>query len=463
MTEIGELLKQSEAEPVRSTPDDVARRVSRRRRRRHIARAAAGAAAVSVGVVTWVSFANSESAPDTQITADEEVDERDDPAPDDQPVLVAEGPVSAIHVEQVDLVFPECTGRQDRPDLERLSQLETMYFNLLNEGLLDLPEPEFVNGIDATFNEGTLRIALSRRHGPTIDWFVQRVEPADLCFDVIPPRGFYTGPPDLLPWDVDWRAPLAPERQEIEILGMGPCGLDTLGSTWREQPDRVEVAILYREWPGTTNDCAGAYPVTVHLEEPLGDRHVVQAPTPETLTAEEPVVSAGGTATFSVDPILQRNAETIGDDVILQSLDDPARQIQVSQVFGDRPSPSLPQPIEQDRWSIPASFSVPIPATLPAGEYSLAFIDDPAFNGRITVVGGSTCPPEASGLRLSGGVLVAEQPAEADSEGRTACWYVGALFSAPFQDDDRITTATTYYVDGQYESGETSDGTPPIG
>jgi hypothetical protein len=469
MRDVRELLRRSEIEPVRSAAADVAELVARRRRRRRFSGALAGAVVVTLITATAIALDRSGGSDGGNVAVAGGPGDASRPADDLVSTRVGDGPLSDTHVERADLVFPECSTQETEPDPARDRELLEMYLGLLDEGVLE--EPEFVNGVDFTFTSGVLRIALSRFYGPTVDWFVERVDVANLCFDPIISRGFYTRPPDLLAWTTDYRHPLTPETTEVHLLATG-CHVDVLGATWNERTTEVEVAVLYRKWPGPQLACVGAYPVTALLTEPLGDRDVIEATSPTTLSTTSAPVAPGDGVTFVLDPELRSQRETIGDDVILQAIDHPSRQIQISGIFDDMATTSLPTAITQDRWTTPLEIQIPIPATIPAGEYSVVFIDDPEFNGTVTIEGNNPCPATAEGLRLSGGTLIAEkaisasdipdQPDSADNSEGTACWYSGAQLSAPLRSDDRVTTAVIYYRDGRYVSGSTTDDQPPF-
>ena len=246
---------------------------------------------------------------------------------------VADGEVSDVHVEATDMVFPDCeslpqTGSVDRPRLDEvLARLRT-------DGVMDQP---FINSVGSLVGfVDAIEVILQRRYQPTLDWLAARAAPDEVCLLLVPPVGFFTQPPSNHAWEL--------------------------------------VAAVE---PTDTN---------VTLTEPVGDRDIVPLVGPTVRFSPYPVPPRVGTP-FAVafDPAGLGGETTMGDDVMLQSVDDPSIQIQIGGVFTDSPTTGVPAPIVTDRWAATGEASLVIPGDTPSGGYTFVFIEHPQFWGTLTV------------------------------------------------------------------------------
>lgn len=290
-------------------------------------------------------------------------------------VLVADGEMSDIHVEAVDIPLPECTEAQFFGSDETDPRLVELRDALMAEGLTDQP---FLSGTGVS---DVLQVDLNRRYGPTIEWIAQRVDRADVCLFFWPPIGAFTSPAPRLDWVV---ATASPDSPEATIRLDRDCGL--LGSAPLEPVVQEEGDLVVVRWAAsaffgpTGSPCLPPDEATLTLDAPLGDRPLVAGADPEPVE-----VTAGEIVVVDVGRLASAATEGLGDDVMIQSVDDPSRQIQVTDVWGD-PSAGGPAPIVTDRYAPADRAALLVPAGTPPGDYTWAFIEHPQLSGALTVV-----------------------------------------------------------------------------
>jgi len=121
----------------------------------------------------------------------------------------------------------------------------------------------------------------------------------------------------------------------------------------------------------------------IELSEPVGERAIVPTTSAETITFDSARL-AGRFVEFSFDPTLLAG-EAIGDLVMLQSVDDPAVQFQVTGVFGPQISGGMPEPHEMIYAEDVDSGRLLLPRVLVPGDYHVHFPTNPQINGVVTV------------------------------------------------------------------------------
>ncbi|MDW3220253.1 MAG: hypothetical protein R8F63_16710 [Acidimicrobiales bacterium] len=290
-------------------------------------------------------------------------------------VLVADGQLSDIHVEAIDIALPECTEDQlfgDAPD-ERRAELADLRDELQAEGLFD---QEFLS---TTSIGSVIEIGMNRRYGPTIDWIADRVEPEDVCLLFYAPPGVFTAPPESLDWVV---LDSAAGSSELTIQLDQNCGLvetSMLPPAVVETDDEVLISWVAAPYFGPSRlPCLPPDEAHFLLDAPLGDR---------TVRAAEPsnvVAAAGQNVGVPVARVVADTLTGLGDDVMIQSVDDPSIQIQVTGVWGD-PTAGPPAPIVTDRYVPADTASLHVPAGTPPGDYTWIFIEHPQLNGALTI------------------------------------------------------------------------------
>lgn len=311
------------------------------------------------------------------LVVDDAVPIPDPSEPVDPPngVLVADGEVSDIHVEAFDIALPECTEDQlfgDAPD-NRRAELSDRRDELQAEGLFDQPF------LSTTSVGSVIEIGLNRRYGPTIDWIGDRVAPEDVCLLFYPPPGVFTAPPEVGDWLV---AESATGASELTIRLDQACGLvetSMLSPAVVETDDEVLITWVASPYFGPSRlPCLPPDEAHFLLDAPLGDRQV-RAAEPRTVVAE-----AGQIVEVAVARVVTDTLTGLGDDVMIQSVDDPSVQIQVTGVWGD-PTAGPPAPIVTDRYAPADTASLHVPAGTPPGDYTWIFIEHPQLNGTITI------------------------------------------------------------------------------
>ncbi|MEZ5246756.1 MAG: hypothetical protein R2707_16795 [Acidimicrobiales bacterium] len=302
---------------------------------------------------------------------------------------VADGDVSDVHVEATDMVFPDCPATLDPAATtpQRSAELEALRIRLNADGLTDATM--FYSG--SSINGGRLQIGLYRRYQPTIDFLADRAEPDDICFFLLPPVGAFTAPPGTLEWTVDESTIDGPDDTVFTVVNAAQCGViyeeRLLPPQVVESDDRVEIAVpLLPRFGPSILPCFEPDRFEITLAAPIGDRDIVPLVGPTIrLSSDMAVISVDTPLTVAFDPAGLGGATTMGDDVMLQSVDDPSVQIQIGGVFTDSPTTGAPAPIVTDRWDATGEASLVIQSDTPPGEYTFVFIEHPQFWGTVTV------------------------------------------------------------------------------
>ena len=305
---------------------------------------------------------------------------------------VNDGEVSDVHVEATGLVFPECPATLDPAATtpERSAELEALRVRLHADGLTDATM--FYSG--SRINGGRLQIGLYRRHQPTIDFLAERAGPDDICFFLLPPVGAFTAPPGALEWTVDESTVDGPDDTVLTVVNAGRCGVIykelLLPPQVVESDDRIEIAVpLLPRFGPSILPCPEPDRFEITLDTPIGDRDIVPlvGPTVAVISQLDSVGTVPGEQiTVAFDPAGLGGETTMGDDVMLQSVDDPSVQIQIGGVFTDSPTTGAPAPIVTDRWAATGEASLVIPGDTPPGDYTFVFIEHPQFWGTLNVV-----------------------------------------------------------------------------
>ncbi len=305
---------------------------------------------------------------------------------------VADGEVSDVHVEATDLVFPDCPATLDPAATtpERSAELEALRVRLNTDGLTDATM--FYSG--SSINGGRLQIGLYRRYQPTIDFLAERAAPDDICFFLLPPVGAFTAPPGTLEWTVDESTVGGPDDTVFTVVNGARCGVIykdlLLPPQVVESDDRVEIAVpLLPRFGPSILPCPEPDRFEITLSAPIGDRDIVPlvGPTVAVVSQLDNVGTVPGEQfTVSFDPAGLGSETTMGDDVMLQSVDDPSVQIQIGKVLTDSPTAGAPAPIVTDRWDPTGQANLLVPEGTPPGDYTFVFIEHPQFWGTLTVV-----------------------------------------------------------------------------
>lgn len=305
-------------------------------------------------------------------------------------VPVADGEVSDVHVEATDLVFPDCPNPLDPAATtpERTAELEALRVRLHADGLTE--STMFYSG--SSINGGRLQIGLYRRYQPTIDFLAERAEPDDICFFLLPPVGAFTAPPGTLEWTVDESTLDGPDDMAFTVVNAAQCGVIyeelLLPPQVVESDDRIEIAVpLLPRFGPSILPCPEPDRFEITLDTPIGDRDIVPLVGPTVrFSPDMAVIPVDAPLTVAFDPAGLGGETTMGDDVMLQSVDDPSIQIQIGGAFTDSPTTGAPAPIVTDRWAATGAASLVIPNDTPPGDYTFVFIEHPQFWGTLTVV-----------------------------------------------------------------------------
>ena len=294
------------------------------------------------------------------------------------------------HVEATDLVFPDCPATLDPAATtpQRSAELEALRIRLNADGLTDATM--FYSG--SSINGGRLQVGLYRRYQPTIDFLTERAGPDDICFFLLPPVGAFTAPPGALEWTVDESTVDGPDDTVLTVVNAAQCGVIyeelLLPPQVVESDARIEIAVpLLPRFGPSILPCPEPDRFEITLSSPVGDRETVPLVGPTVRSSPYPVLPPVGTPfTVAFDPAGLGGETTMGDDVMLQSVDDPSVQIQIGGVFADSPTTGAPAPIVTDRWDATGEASLVIPNDTPPGDYTFVFIEHPQFWGTLTVV-----------------------------------------------------------------------------
>jgi len=383
MNEIDDQLRGAVAARAGFEADDVARLVTRRRRARRVVGGAA-ASFIVVGVAATVLLSGGDDEPDLEAVDDptttttapaEPTPTEEDPFGPDG----VEGAMSDLHVETPDRFgFIECgaDGEPGPPTGDRAAELEAAIEALRDGGLHDQPFAVSSGGPQSIY--GVPSIGLSSNYEPTLEWIAERVDPADVCVEFAE-FGIRNLPPALA--EVVVAADAAAGEVTVTAVGCAPKG--EWVAPFRQLGDGTRLGIAVgRGQSNFVDDCPGP---TTYVFDSVTKDVPMPATEPGTLDFAD-TVAAGGSIGFSFDPVNVAAARvTTGDDLIAQLLSDPTVQFQVSDVFSAAPLAGPVGEVAEDQWPIEGSGTIAVPLGLPAGTYSVRFVDTPELNGLLEI------------------------------------------------------------------------------
>jgi len=329
--------------------------------------------------------------------------------------VVAPGVQSDLHVEATDMVFPDCANPLDPVSATevRNAELVALRDRLWADGLSD--EGMFLS--TSSVSGGRLQIGLYRRSVAMVDFLVERADVDDVCIWILPPVGAFTAPPGLMTWELDESSIDGPDDTSFSVVNASQCGLIykelLLPVQVKEFDDRVEVGVpVAPRFGPSVLPCPARDVFEITLTEPIGDRVIVAAPGPTAVVTapNNGGVPVGTPFEITFDLAGVGDEQTVGDDVMIQRVDDPSVQIQVTAVFTTVPRASDPETIVTDRWAPVADSNgavrarLILPADARPGDYTFVFIEHPQINGLLAVASGSNCGQPDDGP-ISGWIL----------------------------------------------------------
>lgn len=382
--------------------DAIAGRVAERRRRRLMATGVA-AVVVIAGIGVGVAALSGDDEANLDVTGNEDRDDGGDgdgtdPGPDpiddsQPPEVVLEDPVGADGTTGAtstahliaDSPFPECAslGSPGPATGDEFARQEGLW-RAFSDDFTSSDWP-FVSGFGSPESIwGRPSVFLTRPDADTFERLLDYYAPDSLCVE-LPPAAEVPPVPVDIPW-VLVGAPAAGDTV-VRVVEDVDCAVKaTRVDPWvHETDDRIEIGVQAWSEPGSAfnDDCPPPTEHVIELAAPLGDRVVAPAEA-RPLTVEGPV-EADGTAAFSIAAGNLAGLETTGDDLFARRVDDPSVRFQVSDIFGDRPVAGAPRAVALDQWPATGAGTIAVPAGVPAGTYTIQFLDHPHLNGTLTV------------------------------------------------------------------------------
>lgn len=180
--------------------------------------------------------------------------------------------------EAADIPVLEClqSGRAGlEPDPRKRERLA--FSAVAKDQMMDLPFlVSFSDG--GTLFHPEIRISLSHRYPPSLDWIAQHIPEGLACVEV-PPLGYYDRALPLRNWVLSDDHPVLPTSETVAVVADALCHDVPLPPRVRfsDGSIRISMPLMHRPYgqPFTDEACGGTELIEIELGEPVGDRAVV--------------------------------------------------------------------------------------------------------------------------------------------------------------------------------------------
>jgi hypothetical protein len=180
--------------------------------------------------------------------------------------------------EAIDIPVLECpqSGRAGlKPD--PLKRERSAFSAVAKDQIMDLPFlVSFSDG--GTLFHPEIRISLSHRYPPSLEWVAEHIPDGLACVEV-PPLGYYDRALPLRNWVLSGDHPVLPASETITIVADALCHDVALPPrvSFADDSIRISLSLMHRPYgqPFTDEACGGTELIVIEFDEPVGDRTLV--------------------------------------------------------------------------------------------------------------------------------------------------------------------------------------------